>query len=105
MVATVVSDADEYAKDVHDRLQRAGCRVDLDLRNETVSYKVRQHSVEKVPVILVVGKREAEEKTVTVRRLGSKRQASMPLEEALAMLADEVESKALPPGFEGASAS
>jgi threonyl-tRNA synthetase len=90
MVATVVSDADEYAAEVSDALVSAGLTSDTDLRNETISYKVRQHSVEKVPVIFVVGKREAEERTVSIRRLGDKRQKTMPLAEAIANLGAEV---------------
>ena len=90
MVATVVSDADEYAAEVSAALTEAGLSSDTDLRNETISYKVRQHSVEKVPVIFVVGKREAEERTVSIRRLGDKRQKTMPLAEAIAALGSEV---------------
>ena len=69
----------------------AGLRAELDLRNEKINYKVREHSLAKVPVILVCGKREAEEGTVNIRRLGEKDQKSMSLDEALAMLQDEAE--------------
>ena len=99
MVATVVSDADEFARQAADALQAAGLRAEVDTRNETISYKVRQHSVEKVPVIFVVGKREAEESTVTIRRLGSKRQVTLPLGQAIALLNEEIEARAAPPGF------
>ena len=70
-----------------------GLRVSTDLRNEKINYKVREHSLAKVPALLVVGKKEAAERTVSIRRLGSDGQKVMPLEEALKMLADE----ALPP--------
>ncbi|WP_321339631.1 threonine--tRNA ligase [Breoghania sp.] len=89
VVTTITSEADEYAEEVHARLKRAGLKVDLDLRNEKINYKVREHSLAKVPVIVVCGKREAEEGTVNIRRLGSKDQASMTLDEAVASLSDE----------------
>ena len=103
MVATVVSDADAFAERSLDALKAAGLRGEVDMRNETISYKVRQHSVEKVPVIFVVGKREAEEGTVTVRRLGSKRQETMRLEDAIAALVEEIGARAAPPGFDAAA--
>ena len=71
VVATIVSDADDYARDVAARLTAAGLRVETDLRNEKINYKVREHSLAKVPCLLVVGRREAEEGTVALRRLGS----------------------------------
>ena len=70
MVATIVSDADDYAAEVQRACSDAGLRAETDLRNEKINYKVREHSVTKVPVIFVVGKREVEEGTVNVRRLG-----------------------------------
>jgi threonyl-tRNA synthetase len=69
-----VSDADEYANGLVEQLRAAGIRAEADLRNEKINYKVREHSLAKVPVLLVVGRREAEEGTVAVRRLGSERQ-------------------------------
>ena len=93
VVATIVSDADVYAGEVLEALIKAGLRAEADLRNEKINYKVREHSLAKVPVLLVVGKREAEEKTVSVRRLGSQEQQVMALDAALRMLADE----AVPP--------
>jgi threonyl-tRNA synthetase len=94
VVATIVSDADGYAQRVLERLRAAGIRADADLRNEKINYKVREHSLAKVPLLLVVGKREAEEGTVALRRLGSdERQVMMSVDEALAMIADE----AVPP--------
>ena len=98
VVATVVSDADEHARECARRLEAAGLRARADVRNETISYKVRQHSLSKVPVILVAGRSEADEGTVTVRRLGTRRQETLPLDAAVAALAQEVASKAPPPG-------
>ena len=90
VVATIVSDADAYARDVAARLSAAGFRVEADTRNEKINYKVREHSLAKVPLLLVVGKREAEEGTVALRRLGSEdRQQALTLDEALALLRDE----------------
>lgn len=97
VVATIVSDADGYAEEVAARLRKAGLRVETDLRNEKINYKVREHSVAKVPVLLVVGKREAEEGKVAIRRLGSQAQQIVTIDEALAMLRDE----ALAPDMRG----
>ena len=72
VVATVTGDADDYGREIHQKLLDAGIRAELDIRNEKINYKVREHSVGKVPVMFVVGKREAEEQTVAIRRLGSK---------------------------------
>src|SRR5207253_7914484 len=83
VVATIVSDADDYARQVAAKLEHAGLRVETDLRNEKINYKVREHSLAKVPLLLVVGKREAEEGTVALRRLGSE-------ERQLVMSFDEV---------------
>jgi threonyl-tRNA synthetase len=89
VVAPIVSDANDYALEVVGKAKAAGLRVDSDLRNEKINLKVREHSLAKVPVILVVGKREAEEKKVSIRRLGSQDQTVLGLDEALAMLASE----------------
>ncbi|MBI1650484.1 threonine--tRNA ligase [Hyphomicrobium sulfonivorans] len=89
VVATIVSDADDYAVEVVEKLRAAGIRTEIDLRNEKINYKVREHSLAKVPVMLVVGKREAEEGKVSIRRLGSQAQQVMTLEEALAALKAE----------------
>jgi threonyl-tRNA synthetase len=89
VVATIVSDADGYAAGVAEKLKAAGIRVETDLRNEKINYKVREHSLAKVPHLLVVGKREAEEGTVAIRTLGEERQRFMPLAEAIAMLKTE----------------
>ena len=89
VVATIVSDADEYAEEVAKALRDVGLHVDLDIRNEKINYKVREHSVAKVPVILVVGGREAADKTVAMRRLGGKDQEILALDEAVARLSAE----------------
>ncbi len=94
VVATIVSDADDYAQKVADKLAEAGIRVETDLRNEKINYKVREHSLAKVPLLLVVGKREADEGTVALRRLGSEEhQKMMSLDDAVAMITAE----AVPP--------
>ncbi len=94
VVATIVSDADDYANEVVEKLRAAGLRVEADLRNEKINYKVREHSLAKVPLLLVVGKREAEEGTIAVRRLGSdEHQKVMSLDEAIAAFSAE----AVPP--------
>lgn len=83
VVAPISSEQDAYVKEIAHRLFVAGIRVETDLRNEKISYKVREHSLKKVPVILVVGAKEVENKTVTIRRLGSDKQQVIPFEEAL----------------------
>jgi threonyl-tRNA synthetase len=89
VVATIVSDADDYAHEVLEALRAAGIRVEIDLRNEKINYKVRDHSLKKVPHLLVVGKREAEEGTVALRTLGAEHQRVMPLAEAIELLKGE----------------
>ena len=89
VVATIVSDADDYADQVAEKLAAAGIRVETDLRNEKINYKVREHSLAKVPHMLVVGKREAEEGTVALRTLGEDQQKFLPLDEAIGMLKAE----------------
>ena len=89
VVATITSDGDDYANEVVRALDKAGLRVNADLRNEKITYKVREHSLAKVPVLLVVGKKEAAERTVSIRRLGSPNQTAMSLDEALKVLVAE----------------
>ena len=89
VVTTITSDADDYARQVRERLSAAGLRVEADLRNEKINYKVREHSVAKVPVIFVAGRREAEEGTISVRRLGSKERSVLALDEAMAQICNE----------------
>ncbi|MDE1468245.1 threonine--tRNA ligase [Aurantiacibacter sp. D1-12] len=88
VVATIVSDADDYAKEAITKLEAAGIRVESDFRNESINYKVREHSLAKVPHILVIGKREAEEGTVAMRTLGEKQQQFLALDDAIATLKD-----------------
>jgi len=89
VVATITSDADDYAKEVYGALKAAGIRAELDIRNEKINYKIREHSHKKVPAIYVVGKREAEEGKVAVRRLGGKDQEILALKEAIDILSAE----------------
>jgi threonyl-tRNA synthetase len=92
-VLTITSEADSYAEEVAQACRDAGLRAETDLRNEKISYKVREHSVAKVPVLLAVGQREVDERNVAVRRLGSKKQAVMSLDDALSQLAAEVQNQ------------
>ncbi|MAY27126.1 MAG: threonine--tRNA ligase [Polycyclovorans sp.] len=87
VVAPIVSDADDYAREACTALKAAGVRADTDLSNEKINKKIRELSMQKIPVIVVVGRKEAEEQTVTLRRLGEERQETLPLAEAVAMLA------------------
>jgi threonyl-tRNA synthetase len=89
VVATITSDADQHALDVAARLRKAGLRVETDLRNEKVGYKIREHSLAKTPVIAVVGRREAEEGKVALRRLGAEAQQVVGVDEAVSLLARE----------------
>lgn len=100
VVATITSEADEYGQAVAERLRGQGLEVITDFRNEKINYKVREHSLSKVPVIVVCGKREAEEQTVNIRRLGSRDQTSMTLDEAVESLVAE----AMPPDVRRAKA-
>jgi threonyl-tRNA synthetase len=89
VVATITSDGDDYAMEVAARLRADGLRVEVDLRNEKINYKVREHSLQKVPVLIAVGKREVEERTVSIRRLGSKGQEVLGLEDAARRLKED----------------
>ncbi len=97
VVASITSDADDYVTEVVETLKKAGVRAEADLRNEKINYKVREHSVGKVPVILAVGNREVEEKTVSVRRLGQKQTSVEPLADVTATLSHD----ATPPDLRG----
>ncbi len=99
VVTTIVSDADDYAREAAAALAKAGLRVDLDLRNEKINRKVVDHIDQRVPVLAVVGRREAEERTLVLRRLPGREQQALPLEEAVRLLAAE----ALPPDRAGAA--
>jgi threonyl-tRNA synthetase len=93
VVTTITSDADAYAQEVVAELGRAGLRAEADLRNEKINYKVREHSLAKIPVILAAGKREVAERTVALRRLGAQSQTSLPLAEAVAQLLAEAAAR------------
>ena len=97
VVATITSEADDYARRVVERLTAVGLRAEADVRNEKINYKVREHSLAKVPVILVVGGREVAEESVNMRRLGEKHQKALALDEAMALLSEE----ATPPDLRG----
>ena len=88
-VATIISDVNDYAADVINQLEDHGIRCHEDFRNEKISYKVREHSAAKVPVIMALGKREKESQTVTIRRIGSDKTVSMSLKDALTELSKE----------------
>jgi len=100
VVATITDDADGYAREVAAAATRAGLRVHSDLRNEKINFKVREHSLAKVPALLVAGRKEAADRTISIRRLGKEGQTVMPLDAALKALADE----AVPPDVKRASA-
>ena len=93
VVASIVSDADDFVHEVVAALTKAGVRAEADTRNEKINYKVREHSVGKVPVILAIGQREVAERTVSLRRLGEKESRTLGLDAVVAALASE----ALPP--------
>ena len=93
VVATIVSDANDYAQDVVAALTAAGVRAELDTRNEKINYKVREHSLGKVPVILAIGAREVEDQTVSVRRLGENKTSVT----SLAEIVSELKIAATPP--------
>ena len=94
VVATITNDSDDYGAEAAETLKAAGLNVELDLRNEKINYKVREHSHAKVPVIVVVGAREAENRSVALRRLGGKDQEILALEEAVGRLTEEAKSPA-----------
>ena len=95
-VLTITSDADEFALGVVERLKAAGIRAEADLRNEKISYKVREHSVAKVPVLFAVGQREVDVDSVAVRRLGSKQQKVMTVDAAIESLVEEISTRSMP---------
>jgi len=97
VVCTITQDADDYAYEVAAAARKLGLSVEVDARNEKITYKVREHSLAKVPVLLVAGKKEAAERTISMRRLGSQAQTQLPLDEALKRLAEE----ATPPDVRG----
>jgi len=88
-VTGITSDQDAYVKEVYEKLKAAGLRAEIDLRNEKINYKVREHSHAKVPAIFVAGGREADQNTITIRRLGSKNQETLDLSDAINTLVEE----------------
>jgi threonyl-tRNA synthetase len=94
VVATITSDAEGYANAVYEAFTAAGLRCEADLRNEKINYKVREHSLAKVPVIAVVGRREAEERKVALRRLGGKDQEILALDDAVTTVQSEATAPA-----------
>lgn len=89
VVATITDEGNDYAKEVLAALKKAGIRAEIDLRNEKISYKIREHSLKKVPVMLVIGKKEAADQTVTIRRLGQEKQETLALNGVIAKLKTE----------------
>ena len=90
---TITSKADDYAKDIVEKLKAVGIESECDIRNEKISYKVREHSHAKIPILLTVGDREIENESVTMRRLGSKDQKTMSLKEAIKGIEDEIKAR------------
>ena len=97
IIATITSDSDNYADNIFQQLRDKGLRVEKDIRNEKIGYKIREHSTAKIPVIMVIGKKEAENKTVSVRRLGSEKTETFKIDEILKVLFRE----SLPPNSIG----
>jgi threonyl-tRNA synthetase len=91
-VLTITSDADDYARQTAEKLQAANINTEVDLRNEKISYKVREHSLAKIPVLMAVGAREVKEKNVSIRRLGAKDQKTMNLDDAIKELKTEIQN-------------
>jgi len=92
VIATITKDGDDYAYEILAKARKLGLKVEADLSNEKINYKVREHSLAKIPVLLVVGRKEAADRTVSIRRLGSQDQKTMSLDEALAMLVEEAKA-------------
>ena len=92
VIASIISDVDSYVDEVAELLKAQGVRVETDTRNEKISYKVREHSAAKVPVIMVIGKKEAEERTLSVRRLGSDKNISYDLDSIIDQISNESKS-------------
>ncbi|SVC64577.1 uncharacterized protein METZ01_LOCUS317431, partial [marine metagenome] len=89
IIATITSDSDNYADNIFNQLKDNGLRVEKDIRNEKIGYKIREHSAAKIPVIMVIGKKESENKTVSVRRLGSEKNEIYKIDEILKILCKE----------------
>jgi len=93
-VVTVTSDADEYAKELYKELKKLGVRAVLDISNEQISYKIRQYSTQKTPIIAALGKREVEQRNASIRRIGSKKQETLDFQELITKIADEAKPPA-----------
>jgi threonyl-tRNA synthetase len=93
VVASITSDADEYVQATVKRMTKLGVRAEADIRNEKIGYKVREHSLAKIPIMFIAGKREAENQTISLRRLGSDKTESLGLNDAIFLLLDEIDSK------------
>ena len=89
VIATITSDSDNYANDIFNLLKDKGLRVEKDIRNEKIGYKIREHSTSKIPVIIIIGKKEVENKTISVRRLGSEKTETFKVDEILKILCKE----------------
>ena len=89
VVATITDEGNAYAEEVLKALKKSGIRSELDTRNEKINYKIREHSLKKVPVMLVIGKKEAAERTLTIRRLGQEKQETLALDDVIAKLVKE----------------
>ena len=96
VVCTITSEADEFGRTLVARARQMGLRVELDIRNEKINYKVREHSLAKVPLLFVIGKKEAAEKTISIRQLGKQEQITLPVAAAL----DRIVQQAIPPDLE-----
>ena len=95
VIVTISSQADDYAKDVLEHCQKNDLRAEVDLRNEKISYKIREHISVKIPLLFVIGQKETEDKTVTIRELGNTEQKTLSLTDAIS----EIKNRALPPDY------
>ena len=92
MIATITSDANDYANQIYKNLKDNNIRVDIDLRNEKIGYKIREHSNAKIPILMILGKKEAEQKSVSIRRLGSNDTESKSLDEIIPLIVKEAKA-------------
>ena len=92
MITTITSDSDSYAKKVLQQLRIEGLNAEMDLRNEKISYKIREHSTSKIPIIIIIGKKEVEQQTLSLRRLGSDTTETIDIKDALSLLKKEASS-------------
>ena len=92
MITTITSDSDNYAKEILQQLRIEGLNAEMDLRNEKISYKIREHSTSKIPIIIIIGKKEVEQQTLSLRRLGSDTTETIDIKDALSLLKKEASS-------------